>query len=807
MFLLVLTLAILAMAPIALAQTPPSAVPDAPAAASFTDEVARLESIREKIEHSTRVLHDRVRLALDLRRNISLGGESGTGSWQDSGSTARDNREEQLTLQIAQLRQYKMSLIYIYDVVTDENPNTYTDSINWNLNQFLDGAARLAAWNTVERQAASQDVRTRASAIEVQAQRVAERLQSPAGSRRLVLVPRSLFQEAGVNGTPSANSEQEALIADTTRHAPAFFLADPSTLPKDSRFAVVFGRDFLQTLQAAIDPAERAEFAAIHEQAQVMAARLLDMDVQASGGAEEAAEPVAENEPARIESRIHKSQQYRESLIGAFRGSVRRMVGQLRALGREDAEVEGLKLIESPENARTLSEESTQELIRILKDTVHDLARANSNGNPHATQKSLTEELAAWEALLNDLAARAAAIEATSPLRRAMENRRHLLTMQDLGKRLRLQNLNESISRDEALAQVAVARVGTAVQGVALIDERIAALDKQWSSAALKFYSWAAAKVLVILLAAWLLIRVLKVIANRIVTSFTARVAAETGEEETDPERIRDLTQRAKTLSGVFMAAVRIVVWVTALLMVMGQFDVNYQPLLLATGGITLAIGFGAQSLVKDFFSGFFILLENQFQVGDVVELGGDTGTVESVSLRTTRLRAGDGSVHIVPNGEIKAVTNQTHGWSRIMFNVGVGYNEDPDEVKALLNNVGREMFESPEWKSKLLEAPMVMGLDNFGASSLDFRIMGRTRPGEQWAATRELRRRIKIAFDLGGIEIPYNYVNYREVGEQHSKLIDRLKEGREIAEAKAPEPAPEPGGKRKLRAADGGMD
>src|SRR5690606_10915217 len=147
----------------------------------------------------------------------------------------------------------------------------------------------------------------------------------------------------------------------------------------------------------------------------------------------------------------------------------------------------------------------------------------------------------------------------------------------------------------------------------------------------------------------------------------------------------------------------------------------------------------------KDFFSGFFILLENQFAVSDVITIDGKTGTVDEINLRTTRMRSLDGTYHTVPNGQISSVSNMTHKWSRMVIVIGAGYREDPDEVRNVINKVGEEMYGDEGWSERLLEPPIVLGLDNLNASSIDFKVVARTKSGEQWAAAREFRRRVKI--------------------------------------------------------------
>lgn len=221
--------------------------------------------------------------------------------------------------------------------------------------------------------------------------------------------------------------------------------------------------------------------------------------------------------------------------------------------------------------------------------------------------------------------------------------------------------------------------------------------------------------------------------------------------------------QRYQTLSSVILSFIKILVWILGVLWVLGELEIDYAPFLVAAGGISLAIGFGAQSLVKDMVSGFFILMEEQFALGDFVEIGGESGTVEKISLRTIKFRSLDGTLHTVPNGSISTVSNKTYQWSRAVVKVGVSYDDDPQKVLSVLKTVCQQIAEDPEWKESLIDEPTAQGILSFGDSSINFRVLAKTPPGEQWAVERELHVRIKKAFDQEGIEIPYNIVNVLE--------------------------------------------
>ncbi|MBX2813075.1 MAG: mechanosensitive ion channel [Myxococcales bacterium] len=213
--------------------------------------------------------------------------------------------------------------------------------------------------------------------------------------------------------------------------------------------------------------------------------------------------------------------------------------------------------------------------------------------------------------------------------------------------------------------------------------------------------------------------------------------------------------QRARTLMSVFIGASRFVIYILAILFVIGQLDIDYGPLLVAAGGLSLAIGFGAQTLVRDFFAGFFILLEGQYSIGDVVDINGKAGTVEDLNLRTTIIRSIDGQVHTIPNGEITITSNKTKFWSRAVADISVAYEEDIDDVISVLNRVADELQQHEHWAPKVREIE-VLGVESLGQSSVDIRVLIETTPGDQWALSREFKRRVKMAFNQLGIEIPW---------------------------------------------------
>ena len=212
--------------------------------------------------------------------------------------------------------------------------------------------------------------------------------------------------------------------------------------------------------------------------------------------------------------------------------------------------------------------------------------------------------------------------------------------------------------------------------------------------------------------------------------------------------------QRIEALTSVLRSLVTFVVYTVAIFMILGELGINLGPLIAGAGILGVALGFGSQSLVKDFLSGVFILVEDQFGVGDIVDLDNQTsGVVDAVSLRTTRLRSVDGTLWHVPNGEIRRVGNKSQHWSRALIDIEVAYDTDIDHAEAVIARVADEIAGND---ADVIEQPEVWGVEQLGANGIVLRLVVKTRPSEQFRVSRELRRRIKAAFDAEGIEIPF---------------------------------------------------
>jgi moderate conductance mechanosensitive channel len=253
------------------------------------------------------------------------------------------------------------------------------------------------------------------------------------------------------------------------------------------------------------------------------------------------------------------------------------------------------------------------------------------------------------------------------------------------------------------------------------------------------------ARVLGIWLLAWLAYRVVRLAARRI------ELAVDDGDDSVTTLRER----RGQTIAQLLRSVGRVVIMAIALLLTFNIF-IDIGPILAGAGILGLAVSFGAQSLVKDVISGFFILFENQFAIGDVIEVAGKSGVVEKMTLRVVVLRDGEGAMHVVPNGEIKVVSNKTRGWSRAVVDVGVAYDEDIDRALGIVRDEAAQLAIDRVWAPQLDGAPEVLGIESLGDSSVVIRTLIRTQPGSQWGLAREFRRRIKNRFDRDGVEIPF---------------------------------------------------
>jgi small conductance mechanosensitive channel len=253
-------------------------------------------------------------------------------------------------------------------------------------------------------------------------------------------------------------------------------------------------------------------------------------------------------------------------------------------------------------------------------------------------------------------------------------------------------------------------------------------------------------RILLIIIISWIAYRFIKIVIKRSVTlaQKDLRLAPE------------DFEKRVETLTHLLESLAKITILIIAFMMILGTFEVNLAPLLASAGIAGLAIGFGAQNLIRDLISGFFIIFENQFNVGDIIQIGDARGKVEKMSIRATYLRDLEGNLHIVPNGEIKRVTNISKSFSRALVDIEVAYKEDLDKVINVLKDECKKIAQDKGVKNILKGAPEVLGVESLGSSGITIRILTDTEPGKQWEVAREMRKRIKKRFDAEGIEIPF---------------------------------------------------
>jgi moderate conductance mechanosensitive channel len=272
------------------------------------------------------------------------------------------------------------------------------------------------------------------------------------------------------------------------------------------------------------------------------------------------------------------------------------------------------------------------------------------------------------------------------------------------------------------------------------------------------------AHILLIVVVAWVANRLL----HRAIRRFTERIANPEAQERIQrlrrhapdalqthgPESLRSAA-RATTLSHLLRSATTVVVWTIAGVMILGELGVALGPLIAGAGIAGVALGFGAQSLVKDFISGTFMLIEDQYGVGDIIDAGEASGTVEAVSLRTTRLRDVNGTVWHIPNGNILRIGNMSQQWARALLDVSLATDTDVDHAQDVIKRVADSVWNDADWRGEILEEPEVWGVERLGPDGIVIRLVVKTKPAEQFTVMRELRRRLLEAFAAEGVELP----------------------------------------------------
>lgn len=266
-------------------------------------------------------------------------------------------------------------------------------------------------------------------------------------------------------------------------------------------------------------------------------------------------------------------------------------------------------------------------------------------------------------------------------------------------------------------------------------------------------YQWTVSElpsVLIIIVLVLVVLRAYKYFINRLKKTILKRI-----DKKEDAESLES-GKRVETLMNILHGTGKIILLVIFLMIILKKFGVDIGPILAGAGILGLAIGFGAQELVRDFISGFFILLENQIRTGDVAIINGTGGLVEKIELRTTTLRDFTGTTHVFQNGKINTISNMTKEWSAMTFDIGVAYKEDVEQVMNIMKQVGDELKEDPKFKELIHEPLEVFGVDKFADSAVIIKARIKTKPIQQWAVGREFRKRLKKAFDKNGIEIPF---------------------------------------------------
>ena len=235
-------------------------------------------------------------------------------------------------------------------------------------------------------------------------------------------------------------------------------------------------------------------------------------------------------------------------------------------------------------------------------------------------------------------------------------------------------------------------------------------------------------------------------------------------------------TRRTRTVGNVVGNLASILVYLIGIGMALAEFGVNLGPLIAGAGIVGVALGFGAQSLVKDFLSGIFMFIEDQYGVGDIIDVGEASGVVEVVNLRTTRIRDVEGTLWHVPNGEIRRVANKSQEWARTVLDIEVAYDTDIVQAMEVIKRVADDVWEEAPDQATILEEPELWGVEAFGESAIAIRLAMKVEPSEQWATARVIRARIKEAFDAEGIQIPFpqHTVWLHQIAESHASVLDQ---------------------------------
>lgn len=311
---------------------------------------------------------------------------------------------------------------------------------------------------------------------------------------------------------------------------------------------------------------------------------------------------------------------------------------------------------------------------------------------------------------------------------------------------------NLSKSKIFALAVIATVGVGMVIAVVVLVSNVILRGGIDVSASIETIRTWLAGHgiaILAIVLSCYVAYRIIKIVTPRIIErSVKVRY---TGDQS-------ELSRRSQTLSRIIISTFEAIIVTIAILMILAETGRDITPLLAGAGIVGVAIGFGAQSLVKDYFNGLFIILEDQYRKGDIITIAGLSGMVEDVSLRRTVLRDRNGTVHTIPNGQVVTASNMTKEWARVNIDIPIAYYENIERVISVIDKVGKELAKDPDFESMILSPPKVLRVDEFNERGIIIKVLGDTKALKHWDVAGEMRKRIKIAFDKEGIAIPWAY-------------------------------------------------
>src|SRR5579884_736127 len=274
------------------------------------------------------------------------------------------------------------------------------------------------------------------------------------------------------------------------------------------------------------------------------------------------------------------------------------------------------------------------------------------------------------------------------------------------------------------------------------MEDKFSNIWQHWQHDLVNWTRESAPKLVVILVLAFVFVRLLGLVTRKLVAI----------SEKSAHGAVR--TQQVRTITGVVRnVGVFLIVFFIVMSILRDAFNINIEPLLAIAGIAGLAIGFGAQTMVKDVINGFFILVENQYDIGDTIKIAGVTGVVEEITLRRTTLRDGDGTLHIVPNSAIQIVSNTTRDWSQVTLHVAVDYSENSDRVVNLLEEIAKDFYNNPAFKNDVVAEPQVPGIERVRGNEVDYLMLVKVRPGKQYGVARELRRQIKSCFEKNQIK------------------------------------------------------